>query len=695
MARARRLLGFLGAGALGAATNVAAAWLLVGAGLHYLAASVLGFLAGFAAHFLAQRRVYGARYTGRRQMAAFALLAVGNVSFGALAAFAGVEALRLPPALAQAGAVCLLAIFNYWAYPRLVFLRDASGNPAAAHLLPCLAFALATLWGLAHVPALRYGTESLPLHQSYVGDEQSPVNGALHILKDRSLLAVRNLPTLYYGPLFAVVALPAVVADFASGCWSGLGCSAASYQARILYDWGGIVRAARLLALLASLFGLAAIFAAFRSLAANPRRAAWLPYLATGLVATNFYYFEYASFFKHWPFVVTLALVDLWAALGVAGEESPRIRRRYWIAGAAAAAASFGISFLSAAYRVVYLPLALSWLARRDWARLRELVRWGLGYLLLCALVVAWHPYALARLLAGGAFVSAPGDEGATGGFAFYARLLLENHAGLLLAGMIAASVVGWRLLARDRVAWTLALPAALNLAIFLAQGRHEGRYALPTAVFSLLLLAYVVALAAPKLVGRRLARAGVVAGLAVAALYHLAAMAAWSAAISSGPAEARFVRELDVALPSLPASTTVLALQDYLVGTAHTPAGYRSYLAAAKAGQDINLYDALLATPAPAGERAVDFRYAPVADVPGGVTRKQLLLGDFSNVRFADYGLVFWRIRPRLEINQFDYFDESLARVFFHEDSLDRYVLLGGASAASARTRGYFTDPV
>ena len=97
---------------------------------------------------------------------------------------------------------------------------------------------LLSCWMLLHIPALWYGTDNLPLHQSYVGDEQSPVNGALHVLQAKNPLALRNLPTLYYGPVFASLAVTAVAIDFGEKYIRGIAQDATAYKNHILFDWG-------------------------------------------------------------------------------------------------------------------------------------------------------------------------------------------------------------------------------------------------------------------------------------------------------------------------------------------------------------------------------------------------------------------------------------------------------------------------
>ena len=99
--------------------------------------------------------------------------------------------------------------------------------------------ALCLFWGILHIPGIVYGTQNTPLHISYMtADEQSPINGALHILESRSLQAVRSATALYYGPIFAIVAVPAVAADFIVKLVYGMVSGAQSYKDLVVWNWG-------------------------------------------------------------------------------------------------------------------------------------------------------------------------------------------------------------------------------------------------------------------------------------------------------------------------------------------------------------------------------------------------------------------------------------------------------------------------
>jgi len=76
-----------------------------------------------------------------------------------------------------------------------------------------IALFLFIVWILFHSALLTYGTGAIPLHKTHIGDEQSPINAGLHILKDRDILSIRNSGT-YYGPIMGTLSIPAAVGDF-------------------------------------------------------------------------------------------------------------------------------------------------------------------------------------------------------------------------------------------------------------------------------------------------------------------------------------------------------------------------------------------------------------------------------------------------------------------------------------------------
>ena len=174
-------------------------------------------------------------------------------------------------------------------------------------IMMLLAFLLA-VWVAIHLPAIWYGTENLPLHMSYIGDEQSPVNGALHVLQDKNLLAFRNLKTVYYGPLFPIISLPAVVLDFGEKFISGRIQNSNQYKNYILWNWGGIAWKNRVIATIFSFAVIILVFMLCNTRTLN-QAGAKDTYFYLRSVGNKFLFLN-TQVFRHWVFVL-FSLVGL------------------------------------------------------------------------------------------------------------------------------------------------------------------------------------------------------------------------------------------------------------------------------------------------------------------------------------------------------------------------------------------------
>lgn len=210
----------------------------------------------------------------------------------------------------------------------------------------------------------------------------------------------------------------------------------------------------------------------------------------------------------------------------------------------------------------------------------------------------------------------------------------------------------------------------------------------LPTVVFGILSLATLAAAVPWSEARARWAKLVAAAGVASYLALHVSAAAAWSASISRGPAEERFVAAVRAGIEDgrIDPDAEILVAQDYLVGAAHTEDAYAAYLATMKPGQSINLYDAILASGIPATPRPINFRYVTPPGYGDGeataedkIAARRFFAAPPSTLRdeTAKTAAAFWRFRPRIEVNQFDFFDESLARLFFRDSLLDSYVPL------------------
>ena len=528
---------------------------------------------------------------------------------------------------------------------------------------------LLVIWVGVHIPALLYGTKDLPLPMSYVGDEQAPVNGALHILAEKNLLALRNLKTVYYGPVFSLVAVPGVGLDFGEKYLRGQVKSSDSYRDFVLWDWGGIVWKERLIALLFGALGIWALFALLSTATLNPSRSRWLPWVGAALLATNFYYFEYASFFRHWAIIVPLLLCQLYCL--VRFEETNR--RRYWLWSLALFATVFGTSYVGALFQIMWLPLLVSWARNRDWTKLRAFGKYCAGVVCVVALVVLWHPHAFNRILgivdsdltntSAAAYTT---EAQATGySLGYYSSMLSDSSLGFLIAIAVLLGYLSSKKQLRSKMwLWVIASPGLLFFAVFSLVSHHESRYMLPVIVLLVTLLGCLVAqyLALPN--RPRLLAIALVTLVSFSALFHVVHIGRWLDIQAAGPKEQALASKLRVFQDVNPESKTLL-FQYYIFGHVHTKEAYAAY-AAETGKQNLNLYRAISVTPLPEDVVPLNLYYRrPDAPAPA---RESL----------TSYDQIILKFDPALEATREpDYFDVDPVRLWFYEGESEQYYFL------------------
>ncbi len=430
--------------------------------------------------------------------------------------------------------------------------------------------ALLAVWCLAHVPAIGLFAH-VPFVSAVVGDEPSPLYGALTVLQQKSPLGLRNLPQLYYGPVFAAIALPAVVLDAGFQYLSGRIHDAESYRALITRDMGGMLMTSRWLAVLAGFFALYGVYRLFRSKQLNPEGRVLWAWLAVVGLALDPFFFKYSHFLRHWIFIVAVLIWNLVFVLRVADKPDDK---KAWVGLWATSVFGFGISFISLFYQAAWLPTLWSWIRAKRRNHFKYFAAYGAALVSAIALLVAWDPFPYIRLIR-------MGTESGTGhtlrlafpSFVSYTSYLFNNYAlvGLLAVGL---SVLAW-VVARERVRswwWTAVLPG-LVLFVFLAASETDPpRYLLPVYV-----LLWVVAVGCasalwPWLRSRRLTKP-VLALFAVALLLSGANSIRWSWLASGTQPEERFV-EL---LREKSSSSSVLFVGPLLPAW-HDPSSYKNY---------------------------------------------------------------------------------------------------------------------
>ncbi len=523
------------------------------------------------------------------------------------------------------------------------------------------------LWMLAHEVGITYGTQNLPLHQSYVGDEQSPVNGALHMLQEKSLLGLRNITTLYYGPVFAAIALPAVVGDFVYQCATERVCSPEAYRDSILWDWGGIVAGIRTISVLTSAIGLYILYLLFMTKTFNPLGVQRYALLGVGLVACNYYYFQYSHFFKHWLFVLVILFAQIYFAIRIKETEGKKVSL-WWIHGALSVA-SFGISYISAMYMVAFLPMAYTLWRRGERVVRKYLILYAGGSILGYALVLWWHPYAFVRLLGfvgvgeqtGGLGTSQnPLAEGASS-WGYYGTEIILNHAPVVLAFGILLFVLkrkNWR--EHVEWLWVCGSIALATLLLFAPSEHHEGRYMLP--VILMLLIAVTVAWIRYRAMDPLRSKISTVVCVLFVfyTLYHGVHIVKWMEIYAQGPVEQKLIAE--VLRVQSESDKPVALVQGYIAGHVHTKEAYEAYIEK-RGREDVNLYKAILTTPLPGDVDPINVRYIWPSEYE-------------ENPSIIDeHGVVYRFIVPREgELNQFDYVDEKLLRIWYWNELMPRF---------------------
>jgi hypothetical protein len=486
------------------------------------------------------------------------------------------------------------------------------------HYKPFLIAVLGLLvWAGIHVPAIFYGTHNLPLHQSYIGDEQSPVNGALHILESKSPLGLRNLPTVYYGPIFSVIALPGIVIDLGTKWLTGAIHSAADYKNYILWDWGGIVWKERLLSVIVGFLGLLAFYKLLMTETVNPGRGRTFAIVGVLILAFNFYFFEYTSFFRHWIYVVSALLAQMYFLVRIIEDRTHK--RRYYIWQGILFIGTFGISYLPVLSQIIFLPALIVWLKQRDKEMLRAFGLYVLCLIIPILLLIWWHPRAFLRLihltggdltgLGSGGWTSEPTIPGFS--FGYYLKIIVTNHISLLLVWIMLLLVAIRNKDYKNYLFWMPISAAIFYFVVFGLFGHHESRYILPALVSMIVSVAILLVRYFTNL--PRALKILTVIFLAIYFIYHLTTIFYWSKLMQAGPKEQQAIARA-LAYQSEHPNSKQLFIAWYLLGYPHTKIAYEDYLnnyvrrSANTTGGD--LYEALLSAPYPKGVTPLNVFY-------------------------------------------------------------------------------------
>ncbi len=553
-------------------------------------------------------------------------------------------------------------------------LKGLKRTALSPYFFPGAVFVTVVLWFLLHIPILNYGTEPLPIHAAYVGDEQGPINGALHILEQWSLLALRDAYNTQYGPLISLMAVAPALADFAIHVIKSGTLDAESYKNAVIWDWTGILFLGRLMALATGAAAVMAVFLIVRRFSSTAA-GLWPAAVAALLLAANWHFFEYSTYYRHWVFVSAVMLWQIYFLLRLRLEDGQRIFA--WIMLIILPVLSFGISYFGIFFQVMWLPVIIDWYRRRRFDLLKKFFYHGLVVVFGCALIIAWVPGPFYRAVGiGYGDISGQGveeyvNEDYGGGFSFtyYANVVGTNNTALLLALALMLFVLYRQRVYFDRVmVGSVAFTAASYFVFFALQSHHEPRYILPTIVLLMLLggIAFVI-MESRVWPQDRSWRAVVVSLLIFQILFHGVHIVRASYVFHQGAPEQAVIKVLLPVISAEPAMK-ILALRDNPFGYPHAKESYGHY--AKRFGfSDRSLFVTLQTSVAyPTGQPLLNIDYfsffhSSVDEAP----------------RLSDYDLIIVRHRPNEPDtpNNRDQIDVNLMNWWYPEIDRDQFRLI------------------
>lgn len=640
----------------------------------YLFASVMAYSLSIIANFILQK-IWAFRDSSKevwKQFVSFVGMGMVNIVVNISLMYIFVDVLHVWYILAQIIILAFLACVNYVIYHNIIF-KSSHTKIKIGFIIGVVGF---FLWCLVHFAGITYGTSHIALHQSYVGDEQSPVNAALHILNEKDLLAFRNSNNLYYGPLFAVLAIPPVVVDFGVKYITGGITSAQEYKQAILVDWGGIIQNIRIVAVIISFITILLWFKLLQQMLIKR----WLVYLGLGLFVVNYYIFEYSHFFKHWIIVLFCYVGMFLCAVRLYKEENAQKRKWLWVGSLFFAVLNFGVSYISIVYQIMWVPFLIAWIVKKDRVYLKEFCIFVVATIVCMVLIIAWHPHAFFRLF-GNPFVVLEA-EGRIPAWYYYLYLVVVNHIAIVISFfLIIASFLRShiRKIIKDPVFWMWLFPGIVNFIMFGIQRTYEGRYMLPTIVS---LLGVTLYLLSKKIEWDNkltfITKAVVIMGC-FTMVFHFISIIGWIKVYSQGPKEEKVIEELVEWQKQNPAKK-ILVTQDYLLGYLHTKEAYKDYTDLTNKG-DVNLYKELMNLP-PNGMVPLNVYYlkSHTDPIPLDMKNKRLYT-DFNLIDWSKYtnefDRIIVRISPRLEINQFDFYDQNITRIWSYNELSEQFFII------------------
>lgn len=525
------------------------------------------------------------------------------------------------------------------------------------------------VWLFAHFAGVMYGTHDVPLHTIYIGDEQSPIYGALHVLNEKSPLGLRNEESLYYGPLFALAAIPGVVGDFAYRfAFDGIK-SATEYKEFLIYNWGGALVGVRIIAVLVSLLGLFVVFRLLLIKTINPSRNKLYAIIGAGMLGVNFYYFQYSHLFKHWIFIIVAFLFQVLIAVWM-HEVRGTVAWHWWLHGIMTVVI-FGVSYIGIVHEVAFLPLVY-FLWKTEDVSVRKKLYWYFSLVLVGFLSMYWwHPFAFIRYI--GFFGVGPmadviGSRPVTENplafgamsFGYYTKLIILNQLSLVIVGAYLAYYF-----LRNKVAdvwhwaWMLASAGAVNYVLFSLTEHHEGKYMLPTVTF---LVVGVIAACIRYLHLENRKKVFTYSAIALVAWYgifHLVHDIRGIYLWNDGTGDRRLIEQV-LTYQNEGIDTPVLIIGSSIVGHAHTPESYKQYVT--RFGlEEYDMYEELIKTKPPKGVMSLNARYIDLETFEKTPELKE----EYAHILYSYHA--DW-VGHR---NEFDYFDDDILKLWYDRGAL------------------------
>lgn len=352
-----------------------------------------------------------------------------------------------------------------------------------------LVFFLFLFWSASHWVIVTYGTQGTPLYSFYgSADEQAPILGVMHMAEEKNPLAMRGHESVYYGPIFSIIAAPAVGLDVAVAYLKGMVRTAADYKLWFLFNWGSVLFFARWAAVLIGFIGLLFAWKLFNLPSVNAKNKPWIPWLGVALLASNFYYFLYSGWLRHWIFLSAFFVIQAYFVIQI----KERDKKSDWAWLMVVSALSFGISYVSLVFQAMLIPLFIIWVKEKNFKKIKRLATYFAALLASWIFLVVWNPTPYLRYinLSKGAGLSF--DPLSMPSLFYYSKIIVFNQPFLSLAFvLLMGAVFFWQKQFKVVSVWIILLGGLAHLVLFASNVHSEPRYIMPLT-FSIILLTVI-----------------------------------------------------------------------------------------------------------------------------------------------------------------------------------------------------------